>query len=61
MNLALWIATGLLAVVALGGGVTKMFVPGAKLAAAPGGGGPPTSAPASSRPSVSWSSWPRLV
>ncbi|WP_327092675.1 DoxX family protein [Nonomuraea sp. NBC_01738] len=38
MNLALWIATGLLAVVALGGGVTKMFVPGAKLAAAPGGG-----------------------
>lgn len=37
MNLALWIAAGLLAVVALTGGVSKAFVPRAKLAAAPGG------------------------
>ena len=38
MNLALWIAAGLLAVVALSGGATKLFTPMAKLAAAPGGG-----------------------
>ena len=37
MNLALWIAAGLLAVVALGGGISKTFVPKEKLAAAPGG------------------------
>ncbi|OXM68639.1 DoxX family protein [Amycolatopsis vastitatis] len=37
MNLALWIAAGLLAVVALTGGVSKVFVPEEKLAAAPGG------------------------
>ncbi|MFE4664123.1 DoxX family protein [Streptomyces sp. NPDC056716] len=38
MNLALWIAAGLLAAVALTGGVSKAFVPREKLAAAPGGG-----------------------
>ncbi|MEU1737357.1 DoxX family protein [Streptosporangium sp. NPDC020145] len=38
MNLALWIAAGLLAVVALSGGFTKMFVSTEKLAASPGGG-----------------------
>jgi hypothetical protein len=38
MNLALWIAAGLLAVVALVGGVSKTFVPKEKLAKAPGGG-----------------------
>ena len=38
MNLALWATAGLLAVVALTGGVTKVFVPKEKLAAAPGGG-----------------------
>ncbi|MEV3855996.1 DoxX family protein [Streptomyces sp. NPDC050095] len=38
MNLALWIVTGLLAAVALGGGITKTFVPREKLAAAHGGG-----------------------
>jgi hypothetical protein len=38
MNLALWIVTGLLAVVALGGGITKTFVPKQKLAEATGGG-----------------------
>ncbi|MDQ0992798.1 DoxX family protein [Streptomyces sp. V3I7] len=38
MDLALWIAAGLLAVVALVGGVSKTFVPVEKLAAAPGGG-----------------------
>ncbi|MFC6085092.1 DoxX family protein [Sphaerisporangium aureirubrum] len=38
MNLALWIAAGLLAAVALTGGVTKTFVPKEKLAAAHGGG-----------------------
>ncbi|MEU6140047.1 DoxX family protein [Streptomyces sp. NPDC047081] len=38
MNLALWIAAGLLAVVALTGGVTKTFVPVEKLAALHGGG-----------------------
>ncbi|MFI9407308.1 DoxX family protein [Nocardia sp. NPDC052316] len=37
MNLALWIAAGLLAAVALASGVIKMVVPMAKLAAAPGG------------------------
>jgi hypothetical protein len=38
MNLALWIAAGLLAAVALTGGVTKTFVPREKLSAAHGGG-----------------------
>jgi hypothetical protein len=32
MNIALWIAAGLLAVVALLGGISKMFVPKEKLA-----------------------------
>jgi hypothetical protein len=56
MNLALWVAAGLPAAVALSGGATKMFVARAKLAAAPGGGGPQTPAWASSRPLVAWSS-----
>ncbi|MEV6816025.1 DoxX family protein [Micromonospora sp. NPDC051296] len=38
MNVTLWIAAGLLAVVALAGGITKTFVPKEKLAEAPGGG-----------------------
>ena len=38
MNLALWIAAGLLAAVALTGGITKAFVPKEKLAAITGGG-----------------------
>ncbi|MER7586576.1 DoxX family protein [Micromonospora sp. NPDC127501] len=38
MNLALWTAAGLLAAVALAGGITKTFVPKQKLAAANGGG-----------------------
>jgi hypothetical protein len=37
VNLALWIAAGLLAVVALIGGISKTFVPKEKLASAPGG------------------------
>ncbi|MGV9413587.1 DoxX family protein [Nocardia sp. NPDC003693] len=37
MNLTLWIATGLLAAVALAGGMTKTFLPKPKLAAAHGG------------------------
>jgi hypothetical protein len=37
MNLSLWIAAGLLAAVALAGGITKTFVPKAKLAASHGG------------------------
>ncbi|MFG1645595.1 DoxX family protein [Amycolatopsis sp. NPDC049252] len=37
MNLALWIAAGLLAVVALTGGISKTFVAKEKLAAIPGG------------------------
>jgi hypothetical protein len=37
MDLALWIAAGLLAVVALAGGFSKTFVSREKLAAAPGG------------------------
>jgi hypothetical protein len=37
MNLALWVLAVLLALVALTGGVTKVFVPKEKLAAAPGG------------------------
>ncbi|MHC3468130.1 DoxX family protein [Streptomyces sp. 7R007] len=38
MNIALWIAAALLAAVALTGGVSKVFVPKEKLAAAHGGG-----------------------
>ncbi|MGW5739032.1 MULTISPECIES: DoxX family protein [Streptomyces] len=38
MNFALWIGAGLLAAVALGGGIIKMCVPKEKLAAGPGGG-----------------------
>ncbi|MGY1940137.1 DoxX family protein [Nocardia gipuzkoensis] len=38
MNLSLWIAAGLLAAVALAGGITKTFVPKKKLAGAAGGG-----------------------
>ncbi|GAA4607299.1 DoxX family protein [Actinoallomurus liliacearum] len=38
MNLALWICAGLLALVALAGGISKTFVPKEKLAAAHGGG-----------------------
>jgi DoxX-like family len=37
MNLTLWIAAGLLAAVALAGGISKTFVPKEKLAAAHGG------------------------
>ncbi len=37
MNLTLWIATGLLALVALAGGITKTFVPKEKLAVHRGG------------------------
>jgi hypothetical protein len=37
MNLTLWIAAGLLAAVAMAGGISKTFVPKAKLAAAHGG------------------------
>lgn len=37
MNLALWIAAGLLAAVALAGGISKTFVPKEKLAAHEGG------------------------
>lgn len=37
MHLALWIATGLLAAVALAGGVSKTFVPKQRLAELPGG------------------------
>ncbi|MET8282761.1 DoxX family protein [Micromonospora sp. NPDC005174] len=38
MNIALWIAAGLLAAVALAGGITKTFVPRKKLASHRGGG-----------------------
>ena len=38
MNVALWIAAGLLAVVALAGGISKTFVPKEKIAKTPGGG-----------------------
>ncbi|MEU0004165.1 DoxX family protein [Streptomyces sp. NPDC006314] len=38
MNLALWVAAGLLAVVALAGGISKTFVPREKLATVHGGG-----------------------
>jgi DoxX-like family len=37
MNVALWVAAGVLAVVALTGGVSKAFVPKEKLAATAGG------------------------
>lgn len=59
MNLALWIGAGLLAAVALVGGITKAFVPKEKLAAANGGDGPKTSASALSKPSAASNSWPR--
>ena len=45
MNLTLWIATGLLAVVALVGGTTKVFVPKEKLAAQHGGEWTATASP----------------
>lgn len=38
MNLALWVAAGLLAAVFLFAGSTKLFIPQKKLAEAPGGG-----------------------
>ncbi|MCG5452374.1 MULTISPECIES: DoxX family protein [Micromonospora] len=38
MNLALWIVAGLLATIALAGGITKTFVPKQRLSAANGGG-----------------------
>lgn len=38
MELALWITTGMLAAVALTGGISKTFVPKQKLATAKGGG-----------------------
>ncbi|MEV4577463.1 DoxX family protein [Nonomuraea jabiensis] len=38
MNLALWIAAGLLAAVAVSGGISKTFVPKEKLAVIRGGG-----------------------
>ena len=38
MNLALWIATGVLAAVALTGGISKTFVPRERLAKVTGGG-----------------------
>jgi hypothetical protein len=38
MDLALWIAAGVLAAVALGGGISKAFVPKERLGALPGGG-----------------------
>lgn len=38
MNLTLWIAAVLLAAIALAAGLTKLFVPQARLAAAKGGG-----------------------
>ncbi|WP_405135807.1 DoxX family protein [Nocardia sp. NBC_01388] len=44
MNVTLWIVTGLLATVALAGGISKTFVPKDKLAAAPGGGWTATAA-----------------
>jgi hypothetical protein len=56
MNLALWVIAGLLALVALTGGMTKVFIPKEKLAAAPGGDGPQKPASASSRPSAFLSS-----
>jgi hypothetical protein len=37
MDLVLWIAAGMLAVVSLAGGIAKTFVPKEKLAQAPGG------------------------
>ncbi|MET9669341.1 DoxX family protein [Streptomyces sp. NPDC006475] len=37
MNVALWIAAGLLAAVALAGGISKTFIPKARLAAQHGG------------------------
>jgi hypothetical protein len=37
MNLSLWIAAGLLAALALAGGISKTLVPKEKLAATPGG------------------------
>jgi hypothetical protein len=61
MNLALWIATGLLAGVALVAGISKTFVPKEKLAEQSAGNGPNTPASASSRPLGSLNSWLRLA
>jgi hypothetical protein len=68
MNLALWIAAGLLAVVFLVSSSTKLLVPKQDLdgllqrlgpAAQAAGNGPGTSAPVPSRPSEFLSSWAR--
>jgi hypothetical protein len=62
MNLALWAIAGLLAVVALTGGVTKVFVPKERnwlLRLV--GDGPEAPASASSRPSACLSSSLRLA
>ena len=52
MNLALWAIAGLLALVALTGGVTKVSCPGSNWLRRLAGDGPETPAPASSRPSA---------
>ncbi|MFC7714200.1 hypothetical protein [Nonomuraea recticatena] len=59
MDLALWIIAGLLAVAFLAGGTIKLSLSKEKLAAAPGGDGSRTSAPAPSRRSGFSRSWPR--
>lgn len=58
MNLTLWIAAGLLALIALVGGISKTFIPRAKLDAHPESW-TQAPAPASSRPSGCWSCWQR--
>ena len=55
MNVTLLVAAGLLATVALVGGLTKAFVPRPKLAAHSGGEWVEASTTASSRRSGSWS------
>lgn len=62
MNLTIWIATGLLAAVALLGGITKGLLPKEKLermAEHESANGSGTPATASSGPWGFWSCWPR--
>ena len=61
MNLTLWIIAGLLAVVFVVEGVSKLTMPKRSWLRPPAGDGSKTSAPAPSRPSEPSRSWLRLA
>ncbi len=61
MNLTLWIAAGLLAVVALAGGISKTFIPRRGWPRSTAANGRRTRVQLSSRHSGASNSWPRPV